>query len=74
MQRSIVGAMAATAAAPYLTAFLMTILDLLFLEQAGSEGLWELVGFIPLGTMGLLLFGLPLLLVASLLGLTLLKL
>ncbi len=40
MKRHVWGVLAATAAVPYLTAFLMTAFDLLFLIKLGSEGLW----------------------------------
>jgi uncharacterized membrane protein HdeD (DUF308 family) len=74
MKRHAAGLIAARIAAPYLTAFLMMVFDLLFLDHARPSNPLELLEFMSLGILGFLFFGIPLLLLSSVLALALSRL
>jgi hypothetical protein len=67
MKRQITGVVAATIAAAYLTAFLIQTFALLFSEQAG-RGIADLFGLIVLGTIALILYGIPVFLISGMLA------
>jgi hypothetical protein len=68
------GMIAATFAAPFLTALLMMAFDAAPSRGPMLEHLLDLLQFIPLGAFGLLSFGIPLFLLASIMALALSKL
>lgn len=65
MGRRILGVLAATIIAPYLVMFLLNLFGLLSGDSAGLKEPLDLLKTIPLGTFALLMFGLPLLILAS---------
>jgi hypothetical protein len=71
MKRRLQATLAACAAAPYLTALFMLIIDLLLSSEPEVENPLGFLIAIPIGTFGLLYFGLPLLCVGSLLAFSL---
>ncbi len=66
MRRRILGLLAATIAAPYLVLFLWSLYGLISGDQVGMKEPLDLLKVIPLGTLGLGVFGIPLLILASL--------
>lgn len=66
MRRHALGVLAATLAAPYLVLFLWSVSGLVSGDHVGLTEPLDLLKVIPLGTVGLILFGLPLLILASL--------
>ncbi|WP_414472704.1 hypothetical protein [Microvirga sp. M2] len=66
MRRHILGVLTATTAAPYLVLFLWSLFGLLSGDQVGMKEPLDLLKVIPLGTLGVGMFGIPLLILASL--------
>jgi hypothetical protein len=64
MRRHILGVLSATLAAPYLVVFLWHLFALLFGDEVGIREPFDLIKAIPMGTIALFLFGLPLLTLA----------
>jgi hypothetical protein len=71
MKRQLQATFAACAAAPYLTALFMLIIDLLLSSEPEVGNPLDFLIAIPIGTFGLLYFGLPLLCVGGLLAFSL---
>jgi len=65
MGRRILGVLAATIIAPYLVMFLLNLFGLLSGDSAGLKEPIDLLKTIPLGTFALLMFGIPLLILAG---------
>lgn len=65
MWRRFLGILAATVAAPYLVVFLWSLYGLLSGESVGLKEPLDLLKTIPLGTGALLMFGIPLLILAG---------
>src|SRR5690606_13297174 len=65
MWRRCLGILAATIVAPYLVMFLWSLYGLLSGEAVGLKEPLDLLKTIPLGTFALLLFGIPLLILAG---------
>lgn len=66
MRRHILGVLAAAIAAPYLVLFLWSLFGLVSGDRAGMKEPLDLLKVIPLGTIGLMIVGIPLLILASL--------
>lgn len=71
MKHRLLGILAANLAAPYLTALFMALFDLLFSDAVWMKEPLDLLKSGVIGTFGLILFGLPLLLISAVLALAL---
>ncbi|WP_112661858.1 hypothetical protein [Microvirga flavescens] len=66
MKRQVLGVLAATIAAPYLFSFLWILFGFIAGDRPIMKEPLDLIKAIPMGTMALIVFGIPLLILASL--------